>query len=197
MKKTGSLLMAFTFIASISFAQKEKKAEAEKINWLSFKEATEQNKKKPKKIFIDTYTDWCGWCKRMDVTTFEDKEVVAIVNKHFYAIKFNAEGKDTILYNGKTYTNMNPTAPRGTHQLAVELLNGKLGYPTSVYLDEQMKLLQPIPGYMDAKSFKQVLIYFAEDYNKKMSWEDFQQNYDELMKKKEVEPESKKKKRNS
>ena len=71
------------------------------------------------------------------------------------------------------------------------------GYPTSVYLDEQMKLLQPIPGYMDAKSFKQVLIYFAEDYNKKMSWEDFQQNYDELMEKKEAKPEKKKKKSNS
>ena len=65
----------------------------------------------------------------MDVTTFEDKEVVAIMNKYFYAIKFNAEGKDTILYNGKTYTNMNPTNARGTHQLAVELLNGKLGIP--------------------------------------------------------------------
>ncbi len=197
MKKTVSFFMVFTFLLSIAYAQKEKKAEAEKINWLSFKEATEQNKKNPKKIFIDTYTDWCGWCKRMDVTTFEDKEVVAIMNKYFYAIKFNAEGKDTILYNGKTYTNMNPTNARGTHQLAVELLNGKLGYPTSVYLDEQMKLLQPIPGYMDAKSFKQVLIYFAEDYNKKMSWEDFQQNYDELMEKKEAKPEKKKKKSNS
>ena len=54
MKKIGSFFIVFTFIVSIAFAQKEKKAEAEKINWLSFKEATEQNKKKPKKIFIDT-----------------------------------------------------------------------------------------------------------------------------------------------
>lgn len=101
MKKTVSFFMVFTFLLSIAYAQKEKKAEAEKINWLSFKEATEQNKKKPKKIFIDTYTDWCGWCKRMDVTTFEDKEVVAIMNKYFMPLNLMLKEKTPFFITAK------------------------------------------------------------------------------------------------
>jgi thiol:disulfide interchange protein len=37
------------------------------INWMTWDEAVAQSKidEKPKKVFIDFYTAWCGWCKRM------------------------------------------------------------------------------------------------------------------------------------
>ena len=49
---------------------------AQKIKWMTFEEAVKLNETTPKKIFIDVYTDWCGWCKRMDQTTFRNEEVV-------------------------------------------------------------------------------------------------------------------------
>ena len=35
------------------------------INWMTWEEAVEANEKRAKKIFIDFYTNWCGWCKKI------------------------------------------------------------------------------------------------------------------------------------
>ena len=37
---------------------------SDKIAWLTWEEAIEMNKKAPRKIVVDIYTEWCGWCKR-------------------------------------------------------------------------------------------------------------------------------------
>ncbi len=67
----------------------------EKIKWMSIEEAYELTltEEHPKKIFIDVYTDWCGWCKRMDKATFQNEEVAAYMNMHYYNVKFDAEQK--------------------------------------------------------------------------------------------------------
>ena len=54
--------------------------QAQDINLMTWEQAAAANEKEPKKIFVDVYTDWCGWCKRMDVTTFKDPAVVALIS---------------------------------------------------------------------------------------------------------------------
>ena len=56
----------------------------------------------PKKIFIDAYTVWCAPCKMLDKNTFANKDVANYINKNYYAVKFNAEGNETIKFDGKT-----------------------------------------------------------------------------------------------
>jgi thioredoxin-related protein len=129
-------------------------------------------KKKSRKIIIDVYTDWCGWCKKLDASTYKNKEIVRYTNEKYYAIKFNAEGKEAVKFNGTNYS-----ATAGTHKLASYLLSNKLSYPTTVIVDEDLSVIQAIPGYMDAKTMEMVLHYFAEDAHKTIPWDEYQKTF--------------------
>lgn len=144
-----------------------------KIKWVSFEQAYELNKTKPKKIFIDMYTDWCGWCKRMDATTFTDPVIVEYMNKNFYNVKMNAERKDTVVIDGTLFVNPNPQSSRSSHQLAIELLRGKMSYPSFVFLNEKSQLLTVVAGYQPAKEFEPILHYFGENAYADQQWEEY------------------------
>ena len=162
------LLLVFAAMAFRFAAEDKDKKEA--INWISIQEAEKLSKKQPRKIVVDVYTDWCGWCKKMDKSTFADEKVAKYVNKHFYAVKLDAETKEEIVLNGKTYR-FNPEL--GVNEIAAELLQGKMGYPSTVYLDEKFNMLAPVMGFYDVKKFDNLLRYYGEDHYKKTSFEDF------------------------
>ncbi len=145
------------------------------IQWMTIEQAEEACAKKPRKIFVDVYTDWCGWCKKMDASTFKDPEVVKYVNEKFYAVKMDAEDKNNIIFRGKVFK-FNP--PREANDLAITLLNGQMSYPTTVYLDEKLNVIQSLGGYVDGKQFNMILHYFGQEaYKKKMSLEDFKAQF--------------------
>lgn len=146
----------------------------ETIKWMSFEDAVERCAKEPKMIFIDVYTDWCGWCKRMDQTTFTNPVIAKYMNDHFYAVKFDAECQETINFQGHEFVgSMRPDGRRGTHQLAQALLKGKMSYPSYVIMDEQTRALQVIGGYQEAKQFEPMIHYFGDKVYQTMSGEDF------------------------
>lgn len=168
--RTLLIIVSFLYASPLLFAQS---APAANIEWLTFQEAVNRNQTQPKKIFIDVYTDWCGWCKRMDATTFADSNVVALFNRHYYAVKLDAEGNDTVVFAGHTFINPNPTGKRSTHQLAAALLNGKMSYPSFVLLNESNQMLTTLSGYQVADKFTPILMFFGEDHYKTMSWEQY------------------------
>ncbi|NDK55443.1 thioredoxin family protein [Pontibacter fetidus] len=177
MKKIYTLLLLFVLASGImaftssTTPDEGKKGKAETINWISIEEAEAKIKKQPRKILIDVYTDWCGWCKKMDQTTFSDPEVAAYINKHYYAVKLDAEGKKPITVKGHTYT-FKPEYK--SHELALALLNGQMSYPSTVYLDEEMKMLTPVAGYLDKKAFTKIIRYFGENHHKTMTWQEYE-----------------------
>jgi len=145
---------------------------AQKVPWMSWEEAVQKasTEAEPKKMFIDVYTDWCGWCKKMDKDTFQDSEVAAYMTENFYMVKLDAEQKEPIEFGGKTYTFV-ASGRRGYHQLAAALLQGKLSYPTVVFLDENLKMLSPVPGYQKPDAFLKIARYFGENIYRDTSWE--------------------------
>ena len=159
-------------ISSLCFSQQE----LPKIKWYTIKEAQELVKTSPKKILIDMNTSWCGWCKKMDKETFDNPSIASYVNTFFIPVKFDAETHDTIVFNGKTYFNKQ-TGNRATHDLAIELLNGKLSYPTIVYLDENLNMLSPVPGYMTPRDIEPLLIFFARNIYKATPYDEFKNNF--------------------
>ena len=133
-------------------------ADAVDITWITWDEAVKATKENPKKIVIDVYTDWCGWCKRMDATTFKDPKVEAYIAENFYAVKFNAEQREDIVYDGNTFS-YQKNGRRGVHGLAASLLDNRLSYPSVVYLNGDMERIMISAGYKDADKMLQELMY--------------------------------------
>lgn len=146
------------------------------VAWMSFEEAIEKSKIEKRKIFIDVYTDWCGWCKVMDKNTFSEEKVAKILNEQFYPVKFNAEQKEDVVFNGTTFKFV-PSGKSGYHQLAAALLNNQLSYPTVVFLDEEFRMIQPLAGYQKAPEFHKIIQFIGGDHYKKTKWDEWQSIY--------------------
>ena len=145
----------------------------EQIHWMTWEEAMTANETNPRKKFIDVYTDWCGWCKKMDATTFKDPELVRYLNQNFYAIKFNAEQKEEITFNDFTFKYVGH-GKKGYHQLAQSLLDGKLGYPAFVLLDEESTRIMLSPGYKTEDKVMLELQFAMEEKYKEQSFKQYQ-----------------------
>src|SRR5688572_1326519 len=139
------------------------------INWLTWEQAQAKNQVEPRKFIVDVYTQWCGWCKKMDKATFEQPSISSYINNHYYPIKFDAETKTDINFKNKIYKHVRQ-GTSGYHELASEITFGKLSYPTIVFIDEKLNVLQPIPGYQSPESLDKIMKYFAEGYYKTTPW---------------------------
>ncbi|WP_394970672.1 thioredoxin family protein [uncultured Croceitalea sp.] len=161
------ILIILTFVLTCTVS-------AQEVTWLSWNEAYElsQTDENPKKIFVDVYTDWCGWCKKMDKDTFQNPEVAEYMKANFYMVKLDAEGKEDITYDGKTFKFI-PSGRRGYHELAAALLQGKMSYPTVVFLDEEFKMLSPVPGYQKVDPFMEIARYFGDNIYKEKDWKTY------------------------
>ena len=176
MKPYSSTLLLLTSLLFFTGAQKPNTTG---INWLSLEEAQQKMQQKPKKLFVDLYTDWCGWCKVMDKNSFSHPVIQELMNQYFYAVKFNAEKGDSLQFNGKGYRLLGRSG-RPLHQWAKAFGSTEKGlsYPTTILFDHQLNKIQTIPGYLDAHTLEKVLVYIGNDFGfKGMSWPDFEANY--------------------
>jgi thioredoxin-related protein len=163
-------VLAIVFYSSTTQAQTNESKADKKINWMSFEEAVAKSEKNPKKMFIDVYTEWCGWCKKMDANTFTDSTIIELMNKDFYAVKLDAETRDTIRFRDKQFVYI---PEYKANQIALDLLKGKMGYPNFVVLDEQFAIISAFPGYKTVPETKGLLNYLSTNSFQVKSLEDF------------------------
>lgn len=170
MKQKNVGFLAFLLLAPIFYAAGQD--EVSRVNWLTFEEAVEKSKTEKRKIFIDVYTDWCGWCKVMDKKTFQTTAVAKVLNEQYYPVKLNAEQREDIVFKGTTFKFIE-YGRGGTHQLAAALLQNQLSYPSVVFLNEDFSIINIIKGYRPAPEFHKVAEFIGGDHYKNTKIEDW------------------------
>ena len=133
-----------------------------KIEWKNFNDGLAVAKSQKKKILVDVYTDWCGWCKKMDKEVYSDDAVVSILKSKFVAVKLNAESDGRLTYNNQSFT-----------QAEFSQALGVTGYPATAFFGIDSKPITVVPGYIEAKRFAQILRFIGDDHYLKMSFNDF------------------------
>lgn len=128
--------------------------ERQKLEWIEWNDAYKLAKKKDKILLVDAYTDWCGWCKKMDSDTYSKTEIIQLINKSFVPVKFNPELQRMYEVNGAEMS--------GTELLSLLSGGSRVGYPTTFFLDLEKNKVQMVSGYKDQDAFKQVLLQKIE-----------------------------------
>lgn len=144
------------------------------VRWLSFEEAVRRNETEPRLFLIDVYTDWCGWCKKMDKTTYADPDVARYINDNYWPVKFNAEQRDSVSFAGKVFRYI---PERKAHELALSLLSERMSYPSTVFLKQDMSLIQVLPGYMDARKMAPVVAFFIDGQSGSITWPEYERTF--------------------
>ena len=162
-------LIASFSITFIGHTQVTSAHAGQKIQWMTLEQAFAATQKEPRKIMVDIYTGWCGWCKVMDQRTFTNEKVADFVSEKFYAVKLDAEIKDTITIGTQKYIWQN-----GYNQAGVALLQGKMSFPTTVFLDEKFIMIQSVPNYFEPPQFHQIITFFGDNHYKKSNWDNYQ-----------------------
>jgi thioredoxin-related protein len=134
-----------------------------RLTWSELDPALTEAKRANKPVLVDVYTDWCGWCKRMDKTTYGNPEVRDYVARSFVTARVNAEDdKRRASYLGESRT---------YRQFADGFRIS--GYPTTIFLAPDGELITLLPGYVKPQTFLTVLRYVAEGHYRKQTWDAF------------------------
>ena len=168
MKKIAFLL--FALFAVLSFSQ---------VKWMTLEQAMAAQQEKPKKIFIDFYADWCGPCKIMDKNTYGHQEIANFLNENYYAVKFDAEGKESVTVFGRIFSNPEFSSGKKRNSMHdfTKFMNVN-SVPSIVFLDEQSMPITNINGFLTAKELDPYLRIISSDEYKKFKsraeWENSQ-----------------------
>lgn len=173
-------VLNFTVFLAVLTSSVYAQSDLSKIEWISIEEALERQQLDPKKLLVEVYTDWCKVCHKLDQISLSQPQVAIYVNENYYAVKFNAESKKAINFMGKQYSFVEKSN-NGYHEFAYKITHGKLNYPSLVFLDKDLSIIQSIYGFHGPDKLLKVLTYFAEDYNKKLPWKDFNAQYNNMI----------------
>lgn len=138
-------------------------AHAAGVVWRSWNDGLAAAAGSGRPVIVDVYTDWCGWCKRMDRDTYARAEVSDYVNRHFVMVRLNAESNERVTYTGRELTGR--TLAGGF---------GVTGYPTTIFLRAGGEHMVNVPGYLPPDKFMKLVRFIGDGaMDRGVKWEEY------------------------
>lgn len=134
----------------------------EEFSWLKYDEGLKRASKDDRLIFVNVYTNWCGFCRKMDRETFSDKKIMDYLNEHFVPVKLNAESKEKMVLPNGSYNG---------RQIAKSF--SVRGYPTFVFVNSNGEKIFARSGYLPPVGFIYLLRYVAEGHYESKSLQEY------------------------
>lgn len=162
------ILGFFLFIQTITVAQPD--FSNSDIKWMTIEEALANNPEN-KNLFLFIYEDSCEYCEKTIENTFADKKYAATINKYFQPVLLNALSFETI-----TVKDMNFEFDEGNgfHSLPIVLLEGKLSFPSFVFMNQNFEMISKYSGYQpDTALMIKHLKYIGSNSHETMTWNEY------------------------
>jgi thioredoxin-related protein len=121
------------------------------LEWLEYGEALRRAEREGKHVLVDFYTNWCGWCKKMDRDTYADSSVAAYLRQNFVLSKINAESPKRFKVAEGTMSGV---------EVAREFRVGS--FPMTWFLKPDGSRLDKVAGYVPPDRFIHALRFVHE-----------------------------------
>ncbi len=164
-----TIILGFLFTFAIPEAPPVEKP---KLNWAPIGKVEGSAKNENKIAMIYVTSNGCAWCRKFYNNTLNNPEIIIKLNEKFRYAKVNISSHAKIEYQGKTITEK---------RLGRILLVRST--PTTLFYNDDNKVIARIPGYMSVKDFSKVLTYLGDGWFKDISYEDYIKSEEKLNKK--------------
>lgn len=142
--------MSLSLALALLLASGAERAQAG-IRWeRNFEEAIKKAKAQRKPVMIDFWAEWCGWCHRLDQTTYVDPDVVRLAES-FVTVKVDTEG--------------------GPKEMAVVLRYDVSSLPTIAFVSPSGRQILRLNGFQGPGQFPQTLATAKDMAGRVMAWE--------------------------
>ena len=131
-------------------------------DWLSMKDAVDAAQANSDIILIHSYTEWCGWCRELDNTTYTDDTVQNYLAEHFKVTRLDIENDAQIEFFGGWVT-------MSELGMAFDVRTT----PTTVFMDSEGNYITKAPSFFPPDQFLLVLRYVKERAYDMMSFPDY------------------------
>jgi thioredoxin-related protein len=120
------------------------------VKWVSLEEAAKKASTSGRYLFVSFYTDWCGYCRKLNATTLRARPVVSELGKNFESVRLNAESEDVVVWKGK--------------KLSSRALANKWGvesFPTLLFLNKKGEIVGSFASYVEPDVMIKLLTYIS------------------------------------
>jgi thioredoxin-related protein len=146
-------LGAALFLIALALPAASRVAGAAELRWLTWDAGLREAADSGRPILVDVYTDWCGWCKRMDRDVYARADVREALTRRFVPVKLDAESRHVASYQSQKLS-----------ERAIAAKFKVSGYPTTVFLSADGEHLVNVPGYVPADRFVVLLRYIGDGH---------------------------------